>query len=112
MRYCPKNAKGFKINDFVAEDLGIEECWGEWDGEQFDSDLAYEIEEKLGVYPYRIIKFEESRGGEITGLEGFDNGSTYVLFEEDESGEAWDKLEEMLEEKDITIESGAWSQLM
>jgi hypothetical protein len=112
VRYYPKDAKGFKIDDFVAQDLGIEECWGEWDGEQFDSDLAYEIEEKLGVYPYRIVKFEDSRGGEITGLTGFENGETYVLFGSGEDGEAWEKLEALLEEKDISVESGSWSQLM
>ena len=112
MRYCPKSAKGFKINDFVAEDLGIEDWESLWGGEQFDCELAYEIEEKFGVYPYRILKFEESRGGEITGLSGFDNGETYVLFDEDESGEEWDKFEALLEEKGITIDSGSWSQLM
>jgi hypothetical protein len=111
MRYYPKSAVGFEINNTVAENLGLLEQWEEWDGEQFDSEFGYEFEEKHGVTPSRVITFEDSRGGEISGLTGFTNGSTYVLFDEDESGEAWDKLVETLEENDIELEDGSWSQL-
>jgi hypothetical protein len=111
MRYYPKSAVGFEINMTVAETLGLLEQWEEWDGEQFDSEFGYEFEEKYGVTPSRVITFEDSRGGEISGLTGFTNGSTYVLFDEDESGEAWDKLVEIIEQSDITLEDGSWSQL-
>jgi hypothetical protein len=111
MRYYPKSAVGFEINNTVAETLGLLEQWEEWDGEQYDSEFGYEFEEKHGVTPSRVVTFEDSRGGEISGLTGFTTGSTYVLFDEDESGEAWDKLVETLEENDIELEEGSWSQL-
>jgi hypothetical protein len=111
MRYYPKSAVGFEINMTVAEELGLLEQWEEWDGEQYDSEFGYEFEEKYGVTPARVITFEDSRGGEISGLTGFTSGATYVLFDEDESGDDWDKLVEILEEKGITLEDGSWSQL-
>lgn len=111
MRYYPKRAVGFEINMSVAETLGLLEQWEEWDGEQFDSEFGYEFEEKHGVTPTRVITFTNSRGGEISGLEGFANGSTYVLFDENERGESWEKLLELLEENDVELEDGSWSQL-
>ena len=111
MRYYPKRAVGFEINMTVAETLGLLEQWAEWDGEQFDSEFGYEFEEKHGVKPVRVITFTDSRGGEISGLTGFANGSTYVLFDENERGMAWEKLIELLEENDIELEDGSWSQL-
>jgi hypothetical protein len=111
MRYYPKTAKGFKIDDDVAETLGLLEEWQDWDGEQYDSDFAYAFEDKWGVYPYRVITFEESRGGEISGLTGFDNGETYILFEDGEEGESWDALMETLDDGSIVLEEGKWSQL-
>lgn len=111
MRYYPKRAVGFEINMSVAETLGLLEQWEEWDGEQFDSEFGYEFEEKHGVTPVRVITFTDSRGGEISGLTGFANGSTYVLFDENERGVAWEKLIELLEENDIDLEDGSWSQL-
>jgi hypothetical protein len=111
MRYYPKSAVGFEINNTVAETLGLLEQWEEWDGEQYDSEFGYEFEEKYGITPQRVVKFYERKGGEISGLSGFTDGSTYVLFDEDESGEAWEKLVETLEENDIELEEGSWSQL-
>ena len=111
MRYYPKRAVGFEINNDVAENLGLLEQWEEWDGEQFDSEFGYEFEEKHGVTPSRVITFEDSRGGEISGLTGFTNGATYVLFDEDESGDAWDKLLALLEEKGVDLDTGSWSQM-
>ena len=111
MRYYPKSAVGFEMNLIVAEKLELLEQWEEWDGEQYDSDFGYEFEEKYGVTPARVIKFYERKGGEISGLTGFANDTTYVLFDEDESGEAWDKLVALLDEKGIELEDGSWAQL-
>jgi hypothetical protein len=47
----------------------------------------------------------------VSGLTGFSDGSTYVLFDVDEEGEAWDKLLETLDENSIELQSGSWSQL-
>lgn len=111
MRYYPKSAVGFEINNTVAETLGLLEQWEEWDGEWYDSNFGYEFEEKYGVAPTAVIEFRERKGSEISGLTGFANDSTYVLFDEDEEGEAWEKLVEVLEENDIALEDGSWSQL-
>ena len=111
MRYYPKKATGFEIDSDVAEKLGLLEQWEEWDGEQYDSEFGYEFEDKYGVTPSRVITFEDTRGGEVSGLTGFSDGSTYVLFDVDEEGEAWDKLLETLDENSIELQSGSWSQL-
>ena len=111
MRYYPKSAVGFEINMVVAEKLDLLEQWEEWDGEWYDSNFGYEFEEKYGVTPIAVIEFQERKGGEISGLTGFANGSTYVLFDEDEGEEAWDKLVKTLEEKGIELDEGSWSQL-
>ena len=111
MRYYPKKATGFEIDSDVAEKLGLLEQWEEWDGEQYDSEFGYEFEEKYGVSPSRVITFEDTRGGEVSGLTGFNDGSTYVLFDVDEEGEVWDKLLEVLDENGIELQSGSWSQL-
>ena len=111
MRYYPKRAVGFEINLAVAEKLELVDPWEEWDGEWYDSNFGYDFEEKYGVAPIGVIEFKERKGGEISGLTGFANDTTYVLFDEDESGEAWDKLVAALEEKGIELEEGSWAQL-
>jgi hypothetical protein len=111
MRYYPKSAKGFKVDMLVAEKLGLLDEWEEWDGEQYDSDFAYAFEDKWSVTPERVVKFEDTRGGEITGLSGFQNGETYVLFEKNEKGPHWKALRDALKQNDIPLEEGTWSQL-
>lgn len=111
MRYYPKSAVGFEIDSSVAEKLGLLEQWEEWDGEQYDSEFGYEFEEKYGVTPWRVVKFYEQKGGEISGLSGFADGSTYVLFDDEESGEAWDALVNFLGNNNIELEDGTWSEL-
>ncbi len=111
MRYYPKSATGFEINLTVAEKLDLLEQWEEWDGEWYDSNFCCELGEKYGVTPTAVIEFRERKGSEISGLTGFANDTTYVLFDEDESGEAWDKLVALLEEKGIELDRGSWSQL-
>lgn len=111
MRYYPKSAVGFEMNLVVAEKLELLDQWEEWDGEWYDSNFGYEFEEKYGVTSTAVIEFQERKGGEISGLTGFTNDTTYVLFDEDESGEAWDKLLALLDEKGIELEEGSWAQL-
>jgi hypothetical protein len=99
------------MNLIVAEKLDLLEQWEEWDGEWYDSNFCCELGEKYGVTPTAVIEFRERKGSEISGLTGFANDTTYVLFDEDESGEAWDKLVALLEEKGIELDRGSWSQL-
>ena len=111
MRYYPKSAVGFEMNLAAAYKLDMVDQWEEWDGEWYDSNFGYEFEEKYGVTPIAVIEFQERKGSEISGLTGFANDTTYVLFDKDESGEAWDKLVATLEEKGIELEEGSWAQL-
>ena len=111
MRYYPKSATGFQMNLAAADKLDMVDQWEEWDGEWYDSNFCCEFEEKYGVTPISVIEFRERKGSEISGLTGFANDTTYVLFDEDESGEAWDKLVALLEEKGIELDTGSWSQL-
>jgi hypothetical protein len=111
MRYYPKSATGFEINISVAESLNLLEAWEEFDGEECDSNFASEFEATYKVYPRYIRSFREERGGEVSGLTGFSEGVIYVLFDRDEEGEDWDNLVKLLEEHNIELESGSWSQL-
>ena len=111
MRYYPQSAKGFVMNKEVAEKLELADEWEEWDGEQAGSNFGDEFEGKYGVMPTYIIHFKEKKGGEISGLTGFADRTTYILFDSDESGEAWDKLVAVLTEQGISLDSGSWAQL-
>jgi hypothetical protein len=112
MRYRPKSAKGIEINEEVASALGLLEQWEEWDGDQYESAFMEEFESLYDVTPERLVTFNDERGGEISGVEGFVDGVTYLLFDKNESGEEWDALLALFEEKDIALEEGSWSQLM
>jgi len=99
------------MNTSVAEALGLLEQWEEWDGDQYENDLVYDFEDKYGLAPERLITFDDSRGGEISGLTGFESGTTYLLFDKNESGEEWDALLDILNDNQIEVVEGRWSQL-
>ena len=69
MRYYPKNAVGFKIDEEVAEVLGpaVSELFETWDGYVYDEELFEAIQEEHGVIPMRVGVLNESRGGEVQG---------------------------------------------
>lgn len=62
-----------------------------------------------GSYP--VLEKYRKLVNENRGLTEFANSSTHILFDEDESGEEWDKLVETLEEKGIELDEGSWSRL-
>ena len=111
MRYYPKSAQGIEMNMSTAEALGLLDQWEEWDGDQYENDLIYDFEEKYSVTPERLITFDDSRGGEISGLKGFENGATYLLFDKGESGEEWEAFLDVLADNQIDVVEGSWSQL-
>jgi hypothetical protein len=111
MRYYPKKAVGVEMNDEVAEDLGLLEQWEEWDGDQYESALMEDFESKYGVTPERLITFKDERGGEVSGVTGFEDGVTYLLFDKNESGDEWEALLDILSDKQIDLVKGSWSQL-
>jgi hypothetical protein len=114
MRYYPKNAVGFEINEEVAEVLGpaVSELYESWENDAFDDELFEAIEEEHGVTPMRVGALNESRGGEVQGVNGFDNDTMYLFFDVEEQDEdKWAKFVQFLEDNDIYTTEGSWSQL-
>lgn len=114
MRYYPKNAVGFEINEEVADILGpgICELFETWDGYVYDEELFDAIEEEHGVTPMRVGILNESRGGEVQGVSGFDNDTKYLFFDvEEQDEENWSAFLRFLENNDIYTTEGSWSQL-
>lgn len=114
MRYYPKNAVGFEINEEVADILGptILELFESWDGYAYDEELFDEIASEHGVVPMRVGLLNESRGGEVQGVSGFDNDTKYLFFDiEEQDEENWPSFLQFLENNDITLTEGSWSQL-
>ena len=114
MQYYPQRSKGFAIDYDLAEELGIEDEYLEWEEAQNDMPLLETFEDKFGVEPERITIFEYSKGGYVQSLQGFDYDATYVLFDanaEKCQPENWDNLINLLEEKDIDVIEGSWAEL-
>ena len=114
MQYYPQRSKGFAIDYDLAEELGIEDEYLEWEEAQNDMPLLETIEDKFGVEPERITVFEYSKGGYVQSLQGFDYDATYVLFDtnaEKCQPENWDNLINFLEEKDIDVIEGSRAEL-
>ena len=114
MRYYPKNAVGFKIDEEVAEVLGpaVSELFETWDGYVYDEELFEAIQEEHGVTPMRVGVLNESRGGEVQGVSGFDNDTKYLFFDiEEQDEESWAKFVQFLQDNYIYTTEGSWSQL-
>lgn len=114
MRYYPKNAIGFEIDEEVANTLGetIGEMFSTWDGYAYDEELFSEVENEHGVIPMRIGMLNESRGGEVSGVTGFDNNTKYLFFDvKEQDEESWNKFVEFLSDNFIHTVEGSWSQL-
>ena len=105
-------AVGIEMNDDVAASFDLSKEWENWDGEQYESTFCDIFENKHGIRPTWIMEFHSSRGAEISGLRGFNDCATYLLFQSDEERDLLDSLSEILDENDIEIERGSWSQLV
>jgi hypothetical protein len=103
MYFSPRSANGFKINDEIAQQIGLFEEFriyaDDWDYDPF----CFAFKEKYNTEPDEIKFFEYERGGYIQGLEGFEYDEFYVLFSDhgDLSGLPID----------IEVEYGEWSEL-
>jgi hypothetical protein len=114
MQYYPQRSKGFVIDYDLAEELGIENEFLEWEEEQNELPLREMFEERFGVEPERIATFEYDGGRPVQGLQGFEYDATYVLFDnstEELYPHDWDKLINALEEKDVDIIEGSWAEM-
>ena len=114
MQYYPMRKKGFIFNEDVAEQLGLLEEYKLYQ-EDYDYDPLNEaFNEKFGVEPEYPKHFEWEKGGYVQGLQGFDWDVEYLLFDDwsiEQSADAWDKFTTTMEEMDIEIFEGSWSEL-
>jgi hypothetical protein len=114
MQFYPQSNKGFVIDHDLADNFGILDEYLIWEEEYNEAPLLETFEEKFGVGPDRVRYFEYSRGGEVQGLQGFEYDLTYVLFDkysEKIYSKEWEKFTNILEEHDIDLIEGSWSEL-
>ncbi len=103
MYFSPRTANGFKIDEGIAEQIGLQEEFGLY-LEDYDYDpFCLAFTEKYKAEPEEIKFFEWERGGYIQGLEGFEYDQYYVIFE----GET--DLSGLPIE--IEVEYGEWAEL-
>ena len=101
------------MTESLAEFLGINEYWGNWESDEHDPDVLETIEEKFDVIPWAVAELREERGGHRTGIIGFESGTTYLLFEaRDTRSPHWRKFSDLCEEAGSPEVEGSWSQLM
>ena len=138
MRYYPKNAVGVELSsvrglmedhvvpvlleDFRSEGEDEEfiesyvhpliEALDEWSGEIYDDVVFDAIYEEFGVEPMRMGNLPDERGGEISGVTGFDTDTEYVFFDKrEQDDDSWQAFLDTLEEHNIPLVEGSWSQL-
>lgn len=114
MEYYPQSKKGFVINEEVAEQLGVLEEYLIWENDYDEEILLERFEELHNVLPDRLRSFEWRKGGYVQGLQGFEYDVPYLVFCDDvaeDYKEDWEKLSALLEENDIEVVDGFWSEL-
>ena len=114
MEYYPQRKKGFIFNEDVADQLGILEEYQIYQND-YDYDPLIEVfNQKFGVEPEYPKYFKWEKGGYVQGLQGFDWDTEYLLFDtyvEQQYPDEWDKFINSLEEMDIDLIEGSWSEL-
>jgi len=111
MRFFSKERKGFAIDPDLAEALDLLEEYLAWEEEHTCISFCSAFEEKYGVLPEAVKLFDYDEVDTIKDLCGFEWDRSYVLFEDYQEGTAdWEKLAEILEEEDVSIDYGNWSE--
>ena len=114
MQFYPMRKKGFIFNEDVAEELGVLQEYQLYQ-EDYDYDpLKEAFNEKYGVEPEYPKHFKWEKGGYVQGLQGFDWDVEYLLFDDwvvEQCPEEWDKFINTMEEMDIDVIEGSWSEL-
>ena len=77
MQYYPEAAIGFQIDENIAQALGISEAFTEWQNDKYkDANIiARALQEQFKMPPgfeLSAMLFRSERGGEVSGLEGFE----------------------------------------
>ena len=113
MQVYSQTSKGFPIDTELANELGLLDEYLIWEEEYNTEPFCAAFEEKFGVAPMDLKRFEYAREGYIKSLTGFDWDETYVIFDEPmEEMAEWDcMVRELEKELDILVEEGSWSEV-
>ena len=112
MQYYPQHYYGFAVDGEVAEKLQLNEAYDTYEMSYDEEGFFEGFEKKFGIEPYKFADTTYERGGYVQGLSGFDYDKTYLCFAPSQTGgDKWAQMLETLEELDITIEEGRWSEL-
>ncbi len=111
MQYYPQHYFGFAVDGTVAERLQLNEAFDNYEMSYEEEDFFDGFEEKYGVLPESVRLFDYDESEAIRDLCGFEWDRPYVLFEDYQEGTPdWEKLSEILEEEDVSIDYGNWSE--
>ena len=118
MQYYPEAAIGFQIDENIAQALGIAEAFTEWQNEKGYKDpgiIATALQERFKMpnsFEMSAMLFLYQRGGEISGLEGFEYNKIYIYFRDMTGKEkGWKPFINRLSKKfDVQIEKATWSE--
>ena len=84
----------------------------DWSGDHYDDAVFDEIHSWHQVTPMWIGNLPDERGGEISGVRGFDIYTDYLIFDpSDQDEEHWAAFKQLLDENNIPLIEGSWSQL-
>lgn len=84
----------------------------DWSGDHYDDAVFDEIHSWHEVTPMWIGELRDERGGEISGVRGFDSGVEYLIFDKREQDtDKWAAFTRMLKDAGIELVSGEWAQL-
>lgn len=84
----------------------------DWSGDNYDDFIFDEFSSHHDVVPMRVGELNDERGGEVSGVTGFEQGVEYLIFDPREQNDsAWNQFKAYLEEHDIDLVEGSWSQL-
>lgn len=104
----------------LLEDKGIGGPWhyevlaaiNEWDGDAYDDSIFDAFDTWHSVVPMRVGELNDERGGEVSGVSGFEQGVEYLFFDpREQDSSAWNQFKAHLEEHGIDLVEGSWSQL-
>lgn len=120
MKYYPKTALGFEINEELAEMMGLVSEYKHYvenrDNYPFYKAFCakFEVPDSFGV---ELRTFKDERGGYTQGLEGFEYGRPYVYFSGvdpacEDLQPILSRLKEAYADEGLFLERAAWSELM
>ena len=112
MHYHPQHFFGFALDTDTAEKLELTEAFNVYEMSYEENDFFDQFVEKFGIEPYKFADTTYERGGYVQGLTGFEWDKTYICFAPTQTGDdKWKKMLSVLEELDVTVEEGRWSEL-